>query len=516
MSWSVAHSYRFNTVSHAVAVALLCTCGTAASLTAQAATLGAVQVHSAQNEPLSASISVSDVDVAHFSAYLAGNGLYQEMGLTPDPTINARFVADSLTHGRIVLSSTQPIAMPFADVVLTLNNNGDRDIVPKTLLMPLVRPALMQTPLMVQNSAPPPLRPSSATPAMQPATANHTQAPLLAQNMPTAAPLSVVVTDTMPPMPSATKSVVSDAPLLAQKALMQTPLSVIKTAAMPPMPSAIASTPVHRADSAPTLLAQQSQPQTHTLEAQNKPQSETAPITLKQPVRLDKALDTVLSAQATPSKQATAAAQLIHQPLHVQKLTALPALPSSQALITDAPLLAKAATKDNKIKDNNDKPQVELSSSTQPVIAQAVKPASLNTVVTRSTTKPLQAANVSTPTTLSEKPITTSVSANNTATSLSAAAMHTPLHIETTRRITRVNLPERPAFLETRDNDIARGSSHDMLNDAMLTDLADSSRTVARSQTTSLWQDPAHHRAAPLIKNQKAIELEAHLQELRN
>jgi|GEM_PF-3644338 len=327
MSWSVARSYRLNTVSHAVTVALLCACGTAIPLAAQAATLGAVQVHSAQNEPLSASIAVSDVDVAHFSAYLAGNGLYQEMGLTPNPTINARFVADSLTQGRIVISSTQPIAMPFADVVLTLNNNGNRDILPKTLLMPLERPVVMHTPLMVQNSAPPVLNAMSTI--GQPIT-QQKEAPLLTQQPIAVKPLSVVVSDVMPPLPSARTANVEKPYLLAQQVLTQTPLSVIKTSAMPPMPSKSISTPAHPLADAPTVLVQQ------------QSQQDIQPITMQQPVRLDRALDTVLTATANTAKQA-APAPTVHQPLLVQKLTALPALPNSQASINSAPLFAKQA-----------------------------------------------------------------------------------------------------------------------------------------------------------------------------
>lgn len=478
MSWSVARSYRLNTVSHAVTVALFCACGTALPSTAQAATLGAVQVHSAQNEPLSASITVNDVDVAHFSAYLAGHGLYQEMGLTPNPTINARFVADSLTQGRIVISSTQPIAMPFADIVLTLNNNGDRDILPKTLLMPLQRPALMHTPLMVQNSAPPAL---NATPTIGRPIIQQTAAPLLAQQSTTVKPLSVIVSDVMPPMPNAASTNIDKAPLLAQQTLTQTPLIVTKTSAMPPMPRKAISNPAHPLANASTLLAQQQAPQN------------IQPITMQQPVRLDSALDKILTTTANTSVK-TAQASVVPQPLQVQRLTALPALPNSKASLDNTLLFAKSTT---------NPPQNLKATAATPISEHAHKlPAATESIKVQT-----------------KRRIAPKVTKETTSTPNLQAATHTAspvVNIETTRRITRTSLPKPPVFLDTADNSIARTSTHDMLDDAVLTDLADVSQTVARLQTPSTWSNSTQSHTAPLIKNQKAIELNAHLQELRN
>lgn len=481
MSWSVARSYRLNTVSHAVTVALLCACGTAIPLAAQAATLGAVQVHSAQNEPLSASIAVSDVDVAHFSAYLAGNGLYQEMGLTPNPTINARFVADSLTQGRIVISSTQPIAMPFADVVLTLNNNGNRDILPKTLLMPLERPALMHAPLMVQNSAPPALNttPTNVRPITQ-----QLEAPLLAQQSIVVRPLSVVVSDVMPPMPSAVNANANKVSLLAQQVLPQTPLSVIKTSAMPPMPSKAISNPAYPLANAPILFAEQ------------QSQQDIQPITMQQPVRLDSALDTVLPVSATQ----TAPAPIVHQPLQAQRLTALPALPSSQANLSSPSLFTK--------RTENPTPNTKKITVTHTEKASAsAYTDGLQAAVTtnaQAQTKNRPASEAALKTTSAPKLQAVNNTTQNTVS------------IQTTRRITRVLLPEQPAFIDAIDNDIARNSSHDGPDNAMLADLTDSSRTMVRSQMRAPWPNTAHSHAAFLIKNQKAIEQEAHLQEISN
>ena len=138
--------------------------------------------------------------------------------------------------------------------------------------------------------------------------------------------------------------------------------------------------------------------------------------------------------------------------------------------------------------------------------------------VAERTTETLQTASTAVPAKETAQPAKQPVRLDTGAhTELSAAdATQTPLHIQTTRRITRVNLPKPPAFLNTKDNGIARSSSHDMLNNAMLAESTDSSRTVARSQTTNMWSDANDHRAASLIKNQKAIELAAHLQELSN
>ncbi|GAA0312298.1 type IV pilus assembly protein FimV [Psychrobacter aestuarii] len=446
MSWSVAHPYRLNSVSYAVFIAL-CTYGATASLSSQAANFGSLQIHSTQNEPLSASIGVSDVDVAHFSAYLASDVLYQEMGLTHNPTISARFVADSVDYGRIVLTSTQPITMPFADVVLTVNNNGDRDIIPKTLLMPLVRPALMHTPLMVQNSAPPPL---SAAPITS-HTPVHT--PLMAQQVTAIQPLAVIATDVMPPLPSAAKTRMPDAPLLAQQALTQTPLLVKTITHMPPLPSAQPSAPISTNANAP-LLAQQNVHQAQT---------ERSAITVQQPVDLAQALDTVLVRQTTA------------QPLAAQQVTELPALPRSQptATVIEAPLQAATAL-----------------------------PSAATTNI-QTTRRMLRRAQPDTP-----------------AEQLQTAAKPklTPVHIQTTRRIQRTVLPERPQFLDdTRaNNNIALNSSHDMLDDAMLSDLTGSSHTVVRTQTIASLPTAAYQRAELPIKNQKAIELAAHLQELSN
>ena len=77
-------SRRLTPVHRAVSMALLYSVGLAAIIpSAQAATIGKTVVSSAQHEPLSASIVVTDIRASDFSASLANPVIYQQMGLTP-------------------------------------------------------------------------------------------------------------------------------------------------------------------------------------------------------------------------------------------------------------------------------------------------------------------------------------------------------------------------------------------------------------------------------------------------
>lgn len=191
MSWHLSH--RLTPVHRAVSTALLYSIGCAALTTsAHAATIGKTVVSSAQHEPLVATILVSDINVADFSASLADASVYQRMGLTPTASMSVRFKPTSATSGQVLISTSQPVSKPFADVVLSINDNGKRNMMPKTLLMPLsgnaaiaplsadnepttnntsVRtkqpnlPVVSTTnakPLTVRRGAPPPLMPSSS------------------------------------------------------------------------------------------------------------------------------------------------------------------------------------------------------------------------------------------------------------------------------------------------------------------------------------------------------------------
>ncbi|MED6317301.1 MAG: peptigoglycan-binding protein LysM [Pseudomonadota bacterium] len=131
-------SRRLTTVHRAVSMALFCSVGSAVLVpSVQAATIGKTVVTSAQHEPLVASIVVSNIQSADFSASLANSTIYQQMGLTPTDSMTVRFQPTSATSGQVFITTSQPVSKPFADVVLAINDNGRQNMVPKTLLMPL-------------------------------------------------------------------------------------------------------------------------------------------------------------------------------------------------------------------------------------------------------------------------------------------------------------------------------------------------------------------------------------------
>ena len=173
-------SHRLTTVHRAVSMALLYSVGYAALMSnAQAATIGKTVITSAQHEPLAASIMVTDIKTADFSASLANSTIYQQMGLTPTDSMTVRFQPTSATSGHVIITTIKPVSKPFADVVLAINDGAQRSVVPKTLLMPLdgslpITPAssnvraankpnlpIVSTtnaqPLTVRKGAPPPL-----------------------------------------------------------------------------------------------------------------------------------------------------------------------------------------------------------------------------------------------------------------------------------------------------------------------------------------------------------------------
>jgi Tfp pilus assembly protein FimV len=190
-------SRRLTPVHRAVSMALLYSVGLAAIIpSAQAATIGKTVVSSAQHEPLSASIVVTDIRAADFSASLANPVIYQQMGLTPTDSMQVRFQATSATSGQVLISTSQPVSKPFADLVLSINDNGQQNVVPKTLLMPLNDSlpinnasknsikgtqklnlpsvsASAAKPLTVRKGAPPPLISVSNAAANKPALANN-------------------------------------------------------------------------------------------------------------------------------------------------------------------------------------------------------------------------------------------------------------------------------------------------------------------------------------------------------
>ena len=131
-------SHRLTTVHRSVSMALLYSVGYAALMSnAQAATIGKTVITSAQHEPLAASIMVTDIKTADFSASLANSTVYQQMGLTPTDSMTVRFQPTSATSGHVLITTTKPVSKPFADVVLAINDGTQRNVIPKTLLMPL-------------------------------------------------------------------------------------------------------------------------------------------------------------------------------------------------------------------------------------------------------------------------------------------------------------------------------------------------------------------------------------------
>ena len=182
-------SYRLTTVHRAISMALLYSVGyVALTSNAQAATIGKTVVTSAQHEPLAASIVVTDIRAADFSASLANPAIYQQMGLTKTDSMMVRFTPTSATSGQVIITTSQPVSKPFADVVLTINDKGQSNVIPKTLLMPLddglplntstnintgaKKPNLPRVsastakPLTLRRGAPPPLMPTSSLPSI--------------------------------------------------------------------------------------------------------------------------------------------------------------------------------------------------------------------------------------------------------------------------------------------------------------------------------------------------------------
>lgn len=102
-----------------------------------AVNIGETYVQSGQNQPLNASINVTDIDPKTFSVKVATPEMYQQLGLSPDQKINVRFQPTSNNGGKIILTTKAPVSAPFTDVVLNIENKGEKNLLPKTLLMPL-------------------------------------------------------------------------------------------------------------------------------------------------------------------------------------------------------------------------------------------------------------------------------------------------------------------------------------------------------------------------------------------
>nr|WP_309594835.1 hypothetical protein [Moraxella osloensis] len=106
-------------------------------IVAYAVNIGDTYVQTQQNQPLNASINVSDVNPRTFSVKVAQADVYRQLGLSKDADIQIKFVPTSSNGGQIVLTTTRAINAPFTDVVLNITENGVTKTLPKTLLMPI-------------------------------------------------------------------------------------------------------------------------------------------------------------------------------------------------------------------------------------------------------------------------------------------------------------------------------------------------------------------------------------------
>ncbi len=223
MTWHLSH--RPTQLYCAVSAAMLCAMGAVVTLpSAAAATLGKTTITSSQHEPLVAIISVSDIETADFSASLASPVLYQQLGLSPTDSMSVSFVPTSATTGQVVISTSQPVSKPFADVVLAINDKGKRNVIPKTLLMPLST----SVPIKPQNRViatviKPNLPVIAATNAKPLAVKRGTPPPLFEQSLPQTASLASNRLKSNPSQNLPTMSVDSAPNLpIAQTAITQT------------------------------------------------------------------------------------------------------------------------------------------------------------------------------------------------------------------------------------------------------------------------------------------------------
>ncbi|BFM99090.1 hypothetical protein MOXK02_06490 [Moraxella sp. K02] len=106
-------------------------------IVAYAVNIGDTYVQTQQNQPLNASINVSDINPRNFSVKVAQADVYRQLGLSKDADIQIKFVPTSSNGGQIVLTTNRAINAPFTDVVLNITENGVTKTLPKTLLMPI-------------------------------------------------------------------------------------------------------------------------------------------------------------------------------------------------------------------------------------------------------------------------------------------------------------------------------------------------------------------------------------------
>lgn len=279
MSWHLPH--QFTTLHRAVSIALSCSISTALLMpAAQAVTLGQMQITSKQHEPLTASIDVSGIKSANFNASIANSAMYRQMGLTPTAAMSVRFVPTSATSGQLLLSTAQPVSAPFADVVLNLRDDGQQQLIPKTLLMPLGHGV--------------PIKPSPKSAARTP------NQPKISMSQPTSKPLTVR-RGTPPPLfdapASSTAAPVTVSTDLSRPQTQALPVANVTAAPNLPTTSPSLPKPSPAPRSPMTATAKQTDdPNTNALTPATSPSSPSA-------VSQDQALRTETLQQTTDTKK---------------------------------------------------------------------------------------------------------------------------------------------------------------------------------------------------------------------
>lgn len=229
MSWHLPH--RLTSIHRAVSIALLYSVSSTVLLpAAQAATMGKTIITSAQHEPLAASIAVSDINAQDFAASIASPVVYQQMGLTPTASMSVRFVPTSATTGQLLINTSQPVSMPFADVVLAINDNGQRNVMPKTLLMPLGNSVPVKPSNSVIAGAKKPNLPVVSNPIAQPLAVKRGAPPPLFTEPNINAPIQPQ-TQTLPQNNTLKTSAASTLPTMSATALP--PFKASETASIP-------------------------------------------------------------------------------------------------------------------------------------------------------------------------------------------------------------------------------------------------------------------------------------------
>ncbi len=296
MSWLLPH--RLSTLHRAVSITLLYSAGLVALMpAAQAATIGKTLITSAQHQPLEASIAVSDIDAADFEANLASAAIYRQMGLTPTASMSIRFVPTSATTGQVLISTSEPVSTPFADVVLALNDGGKRKVMPKTLLMPLsndVGTSVKQSNRVIAGAQKPNL-PVVSNPIPEPLSVREGAPPPLINAPRTQASLSKLSAPNMPT--SDTLPVVS--------ASTATPLTMFQTSDMPEIVtnnSSMAASDTNLSNSANSTLTQDSSAQLSSSANNSAPdiQLDILSVQVKRQIQLKSELDNTTDRPPSP------------------------------------------------------------------------------------------------------------------------------------------------------------------------------------------------------------------------